>query len=76
MLPESCLVVIWNWNVIEAPKTEEVATAVLVSLIFEILYSRINVSDGTKRGRTMELSTRTETSSFQYVTLFSCMDPW
>lgn len=75
MLPESCLVLIWNRNLIGAPKAEEVATAVLVSLIFEILYSRINLSDGTKRRRTTELSTRTDTGSFHYVTLFSCIDP-
>ena len=52
MLPVSCLMLMWNWNLMGDTKVEEVATAFLVSLIFEILHSRINFSDGRKRGRT------------------------
>lgn len=59
-----------------ATKAGEVATAILVSLIFEILHSRINFSDGTKRRRTTELSTIIEPSVFHPVTPFPFIDPW
>lgn len=71
MLTESCLVLIWNWNLMGgATKAEEVAKAVLVSLLFKILYSGINFSDGTKRGRTTAFSSVREPSVFHYFHLF------